>query len=308
MSDYPEQSTELPSGYYDPDLMADRMETRGHRGLVGGRWDELGPFQLEALIGIGLEPHHRLLDAGCGSLRAGRHIVDYLDPGHYFGTDLNESLLDAGWANELTPDQQARLPRSNLATASVTDPVPFSETFDYALAFSLFSHLPGPICEDGLARVARSLRPGGVFMATFFLTDGDINTPREQTYRIHSYPDRDPFHFTQAQVIRMAARAGFAAARMPNTHPRNQILWALTRTDAPVPARKATRPTRLEIDPIPSEPDALDIWRDHAVTALRRAALGDVTIALPNVSNPAARADIALLWAELQALAQKPGS
>ena len=38
---------------------------------IGGIWDEMGAKQFELLKRNGLEPHHSLLDIGCGTLRGG---------------------------------------------------------------------------------------------------------------------------------------------------------------------------------------------------------------------------------------------
>ena len=38
---------------------------------IGGLWDEMGKHQFEFLQSKGLEPQHKLLDIGCGSLRGG---------------------------------------------------------------------------------------------------------------------------------------------------------------------------------------------------------------------------------------------
>ncbi|MEJ1968582.1 MAG: hypothetical protein WDN03_08130 [Rhizomicrobium sp.] len=93
----------LLSEYYDRDLV-DRQVARGnHRGITGGKWDFLGKLQLSFLVGNGLKPGHMLLDVGCGALRGGLHAVGYLEPAHYFGVDLNQSLIDAGYDREIAP-------------------------------------------------------------------------------------------------------------------------------------------------------------------------------------------------------------
>jgi hypothetical protein len=40
-----------------------------YREVVAGLWDEIGSLQFQLLIDHGLQPHHTLLDIGCGSLR-----------------------------------------------------------------------------------------------------------------------------------------------------------------------------------------------------------------------------------------------
>jgi hypothetical protein len=50
-------------------------------------WEDVGRMQFEFLLREGLQPHHHLLDIGCGSFRGGRFVIDYLQEGHYFGID-----------------------------------------------------------------------------------------------------------------------------------------------------------------------------------------------------------------------------
>src|SRR5216684_3760408 len=58
-----------------------------YREYVGGHWDHMGRLQISYLMEHGLQPHHYLLDVACGSLRAGRYFILYLQPGHYYGLD-----------------------------------------------------------------------------------------------------------------------------------------------------------------------------------------------------------------------------
>ncbi len=53
----------------------------------------MGELQFKFLVGWGLRPGDFLLDVGCGCLRGGVHFVRYLEAGHYFGIDVNSSLL-----------------------------------------------------------------------------------------------------------------------------------------------------------------------------------------------------------------------
>src|ERR1700722_19889133 len=45
-------------------------------------YDFMGATQFRLLCALGLRAHHTLLDFGCGSLRAGRFFLTYLDPGN----------------------------------------------------------------------------------------------------------------------------------------------------------------------------------------------------------------------------------
>jgi hypothetical protein len=52
---------------------------------------------------FGIEPHHRLIDYGCGSLMTGVHFVRALAPGNYLGLDVTPSFIEIG-KNLIGPD------------------------------------------------------------------------------------------------------------------------------------------------------------------------------------------------------------
>ena len=81
------------SPYHAPDFYKDALAKGRHRDIVGGRWDETGRIQMQLLLEAGLLPQHHLLDIGAGSLRLGCKAVPYLNPGHYWATDLSGALL-----------------------------------------------------------------------------------------------------------------------------------------------------------------------------------------------------------------------
>ena len=91
----------LPSPYYDLSAGAEARRRQRPRQEVGGLWDQVGRLQLDFLRGRGLEPEARLLDVGCGCLRGGVHLVEYLSPGRYYGIDISPALLEVGYDVEL---------------------------------------------------------------------------------------------------------------------------------------------------------------------------------------------------------------
>ena len=64
-----------------------------HRDFIGAHWDLLGKLQLDFMLHQGLKPDQKVLDIGCGALRAGIPLTNYLNASGYFGTDVNESLI-----------------------------------------------------------------------------------------------------------------------------------------------------------------------------------------------------------------------
>ena len=56
-------------------------------------WLKLGQLQFDYLVSHGLQPGDRMLEIGCGNLRAGRLFIDYLNPGNYYGIDISPEIL-----------------------------------------------------------------------------------------------------------------------------------------------------------------------------------------------------------------------
>jgi SAM-dependent methyltransferase len=218
----------LISRYYDAAAVDAQVARGNHRGITGGKWDTLGRLQFDFLVAQGLKPEHRLLDIGCGAFRGGVHAVAYLEPGHYFGIDLNQSILDAGYLQEIVPrGLDVRLPRANLACNGDFD-FPWDVTFDHAIAQSLFTHLPFNLIRYCLARLAPKMRIGGTFFATYHAVpdDADLMAPRLHAGR-ESSPIRDPYHYKLRDFVYACAELPWrvepvAEAAWP--HPRQSIL------------------------------------------------------------------------------------
>jgi SAM-dependent methyltransferase len=190
---------------YDDDFTERLSAPDGHRDIIGGLWDEMGLLQRDYLIRQGLAPSDRLLDIGCGSLRAGVRLAPYLDPGHYYGIDYLGTLIDEGYAREIRPAGLAtRLPRTNLAEERAFR-IPFPGiTFDVALAQSVFTHLPINHLRLCLHRLRPRLREGGVLHCTFFLAQDDHATDEPVRQAPHGEVETfswcDPFHVWERDI------------------------------------------------------------------------------------------------------------
>jgi len=224
----------MDSKYFDLDRVREAVAAGRQRELVGGAWDEIGELQFEFLKGEGLRPSHNLLDIGCGSLRGGTHFVRYLDPGKYFGVDINESLLAAGYEIELRQaGLQDRLPRQNLRCTGDFDLGVFDVRFDFALAQSLFTHLTFNRIRQCLERLADHMKPGGTFFATFFeLPEGApaclpaLHSPGGVT----THDVDDPYHYRFEDLKYAAAGLPWAVRHIGDwRHPRDQRMAAFVR-------------------------------------------------------------------------------
>jgi len=211
----------LAEGFY-----ADAIARGRHRDIIGGRWDETGLIQMRLLIAEGLLPRHRLLDIGCGPLRTGCRLVSYLNPGHYWGTDLSGDLMLEGWRRELSESARTRLPRGQLVEDGSFAFPGIPDHFDMLFCFALFTHLPLNSLETGLAAIAARFRRFEKLLFTVFLAPDDaFATPFRQPDGVVTHPDRTPFHFREADVLHLTRTTGLQAARRDLRLPRGQMLF-----------------------------------------------------------------------------------
>ena len=100
----------------------------------------MGELQFEYLKEMGMRPHHKVGDVGCGALRGGVRIIPYLDAGNYYGLDINASCIEAAWFEIETHRLEHK--RAELICDDGFRMRKFGAQFDYALGVSLFTHLP----------------------------------------------------------------------------------------------------------------------------------------------------------------------
>lgn len=202
-----------------------------HRRGIGGMWELLGELQFTYLVDHGLEPHHRLLDVGCGALRGGWRFIEYLDQGGYYGIDKKKYLFEAGRDLELRP--RGLLEKEPvLAELENFEFGTLRQTFDFALAQSVFTHLTINQIIRCVVEMERVLVPGGKFYATYYenLTGARNIDDIEQKPGLFTHFDRDFFHYdfstfewivqgTKMQVVNMGGW----------NNPRNQQMLEFTR-------------------------------------------------------------------------------
>jgi len=227
-----------PINVYSRELTDEEIAAGAHRELVGGSWDEIGMLQFYFLRSEGLRPEHTLVDIGCGALRGGVHFVAYLDEGNYCGIDRNRSFVTAG-RRELDASGTRRRPR--LLVNDGFEVALFGAAFDYALAISLFTHLPSDEIARCLRAVGEVLEPHGRFYASFF--QSPHSAPIEQSPRsahvepIRHEPGRitadfgaDRFYYSWEEMLALGAEAGLAARLIGDwRHPEQQQMLCFTR-------------------------------------------------------------------------------
>ncbi|MDR6227462.1 class I SAM-dependent methyltransferase [Desmospora profundinema] len=208
--------------YYRIKLTDQDVINGRHRKVVGGRWKELGKLQWKFMVDQGLQPGHMLLDVGCGSLRGGLHFIRYLNEGHYCGMDLNRSLIKAGKTEVANSGLLKKRPR--LLTEDQFRFDRFNQKFDWALAVSVFTHLPINVIQRCLINIERSLKKRGKFYATFFESGDRFNLdPIPRWNKIVTHFDQDPYHYHVSVFKHMIEGLDLRFTYIGDWgHPRNQ--------------------------------------------------------------------------------------
>lgn len=176
-----------------------RIRETGPKAAIGGgdNWNEHGRLQFDFLRRRGLTPDHRLLEIGCGTGRLARHVVPFLDPGHYVGVDISaDAIREAtvlsgieGWGVRYPEFLHLSWPRAK---------------FDYLWAFSVFIHLPPAEIVRAMRAAAACMHPSSSFYWSFVPEAVDARTGLKQ------------FRATLKTYQRCAADAGLTFDEVPN--------------------------------------------------------------------------------------------
>ena len=136
-------------------------------------------FQLDYLISQGMEPHHKMLDFGCGAMSAGVHFIAYLDSGCYYGVDVSAKVLEEGIARLKERDLWKKEP--SLHKFFEDDILKLRNvSFDFIWAQSVFTHMPPEDIERLVCNLSELMTPNSVFFATF--AEGEKNS-RQVRYK-----------------------------------------------------------------------------------------------------------------------------
>jgi len=124
-------------------------------------------------------PEHYVLDLGCGVLRGGLPIIEYLHEGHYYGIESRKAVLDEG----VSALQEAGL-QSKSPTLLVIDDLSkamLDRKFEFIWAFSVLIHMEDRILDACLGFASRHLGRDGRMYA-------NVNIGNEKEGRWQEFP------------------------------------------------------------------------------------------------------------------------
>ncbi|MDQ6947233.1 MAG: class I SAM-dependent methyltransferase [Actinomycetota bacterium] len=156
------------------------------RNFIGGAdYEQVGEEFFGYFVDLGgLQPHHAVLDIGCGFGRMAVPLTRYLSgEGSYCGFDINPAGIE--WSRDHIT---RRYPNFQFRTAESRNPLynrsgdidaasyrfPYDDhSFDFVMATSVFTHMFQDEISQYLRETARVLRPGGTCLLTYFVLNGE---------------------------------------------------------------------------------------------------------------------------------------
>ena len=135
-------------------------------GVPVKNFEFAGREQLNYLLNAGLKPNSKVLDIGCGVLRAGYWLIHFLEPGCYCGIEPHQGRLETGVHTILEPEilksKEPRFDSNPNFNTSV-----FGEKFDFFLAYSIWTHASKGQIQTMLNGFVRDSNDDAAFLLTF---------------------------------------------------------------------------------------------------------------------------------------------
>jgi SAM-dependent methyltransferase len=159
--------------------LASEFERR--QAMVGPShlWKMKRDFQIQFLKNVGMAPENYLLDIGCGVLRGGLPIIEYLNKGHYYGIESREEVLDEGVRALQEAGLQSKAP--TLLAVDDLSKVTLDRKIEFIWAFSVLIHMEDVILDACLDFVSRTLDQNGRMFA-------NVNIGNEKDGRWQEFP------------------------------------------------------------------------------------------------------------------------
>jgi cyclopropane fatty-acyl-phospholipid synthase-like methyltransferase len=200
---------------------------KNYRSYIGPpmQYDFMGATQFRLLCTLGLRSDHKVLDLGCGSLRAGRFLITYLESHNYCGIEPNKWLIEDAIREQIGSDM-IKIKKPSFDHNSSFDTTVFNTQFDYIIAQSIFSHTGIGLIKTAFLNFHCSLKESGLALVTFIKGKTDFDGEG------WIYPDC--VEFTLSTIRSLATDSNLHIKELPWYHPR-QTWFVLTKSAESLP-------------------------------------------------------------------------
>jgi cyclopropane fatty-acyl-phospholipid synthase-like methyltransferase len=145
-------------------------------------------FQLSFLKQRGLKPHHNVLDIGCGWLRGGLPVIDYLDEGRFYGFEMSIEDIENGKRELKSHNLEHKRPTIIHNPGPSQLVIDTDIKFDFITAFYVLYHMHDDVLESCFESVHQMLADDGSFYAV-------IHHETHPQFGKHRTPDVYPMYF-----------------------------------------------------------------------------------------------------------------
>ncbi len=170
--------------------------------LVGpiGYWEALQAYQFAFLKSMGLEPHHTLLDIGCGPLQGGIKLIEYLEPNRYVGVDLRHDPIIEAYKQVARFQLVHKNPTLIVSDSFGKDELT-GRAFDFFWISQLLYHLPLELIETMFRHIITQMTPTSVFYGD--IIDYKVKSDQEGYWQEFKFIRHQP-----EDLIRIAEKTG----------------------------------------------------------------------------------------------------
>jgi ubiquinone/menaquinone biosynthesis C-methylase UbiE len=183
--------------------LAQLINDHGHEHamqlVVGGQYLEQSELESSAVIALGLQPTHTIVDVGCGSGRLAFGLRNFLT-GKFIGTDILHEPL------EYARSKCGRSDWDFIHHSQPSIPVP-DATADFITFFSVFTHLLDEDVFKFLKDAKRALKPTGKIVFSFLDFECDAHWPLFLKTVEDPNPERVLNKFITKAIVRRWERA-----------------------------------------------------------------------------------------------------
>ncbi len=175
---------------------------------VGGNWDGVGNACANVLTHCGLRDGMTVLDFGCGSGRVATKLGQKVQLKSYLGVDVIPELLD--YAKTVSPANYVFQLNQSLQIPGEKG------SYDFAYAFSVFTHLLQTEIVLYTNDIFNKLKPGGLFLFSFLEMDKHWSVLEGDAVRHFTHGQPTPhlnMFLSRDQIDTLAHQIGFKVAR-----------------------------------------------------------------------------------------------
>lgn len=186
----------------------------------GDSYEEMGEWQVNLLEQHGLTSEDKVVDLGCGVLRAGKPLIKKLAPGNYTGIDISLRTLLEGHKTlheeKLGHKKPVLIQNRDLKFQRL----PPENRGDYLLIQSVWTHLPPKELKTCIQNMHKLIKDNATIIATLY-TNNQLNEPKAANNGVDWY-------YPPLDIKKLLNKTGYNVQKLDADHPNNLITLKIT--------------------------------------------------------------------------------